>query len=71
MVGLLLARRDAAQIHQRYSADGLDENQRPADAGGWLPLRGKSGHARAVDRSLLLVRTSSLNRSEPDVWIGL
>ena len=52
MVGLLHARRDAAQIHQRYSADGLDENQRPADAGGWLPLRGKSGHARAVDRSL-------------------
>jgi hypothetical protein len=41
MVGLLLARRDAAQIHQRYSADGLDENQRPADAGGWLPLRGQ------------------------------
>jgi hypothetical protein len=29
---------------------GLDETELPADAGGWLPLRGKSGHARAVDR---------------------
>ncbi|MGZ6692653.1 MAG: hypothetical protein ACXVHQ_35225, partial [Solirubrobacteraceae bacterium] len=27
-----------------------DETEPPTGAGGWLPLPGKSGHARAVDR---------------------
>jgi hypothetical protein len=41
---------------------GLDETELPADAGGWLPLRGKSGHARAVDR----VAASGANQLSSD-----
>ena len=51
---------------------GLDETELPADAGGWLPLRGKSGHARAVDR----VAASGARQPPPRAaqhacWLGL
>ena len=46
---------------------GLYETELPADAGGWLPLRGKSGHARAVDR----VAASGATQQRPHASTGV